>query len=86
MCPAARGNTEKRNHWRKLFATPIRERLRAAAPGARVKRKDVVWLMSLCPLDALAKGMTSPFCDMFTREEFEGYEYYEDLEKYYSFG
>ncbi|KAF7975909.1 hypothetical protein HWV62_8341 [Athelia sp. TMB] len=86
MCPAARGTGEERNHWRKLFATPIRERLRAAAPGARVKRKDVVWLLALCPLDELAKGTTSPFCDMFTRAEFEGLEYYEDLEKYYSFG
>ena len=86
MCPAAGRMKEKRNQWREVFATPIVERLRAAAPGAQVEPEDVVWLMALCPLDALAKGMTSPFCDMFTREEFEGFEYYEDLGEYYSFG
>ncbi|KAF7980799.1 hypothetical protein HWV62_36879 [Athelia sp. TMB] len=82
MCPAAGRMKEKRDYWREIFATSIVERLRAAAPGAQVELKDVVWLMALCPLDALAKGMVSPFCDMFTREEFEGFEYYEDLGEY----
>lgn len=86
MCPAAGRMKEKRDYWREIFATPIVERLRAAAPGAQVELKDVVWLMALCPLDALAKGMASPFCDMFTREEFKGFEYYEDLGEYYAFG
>lgn len=42
--------------------------------------------MSLCPLETLAKGITSHFCDLFTEEEFEGYEYYQDLDKYYAYG
>jgi len=42
--------------------------------------------MSLCPFETVAKETRSQFCDLFTREEFEAFEYYGDLNKYYGYG
>ncbi|KZP11160.1 phosphoglycerate mutase-like protein, partial [Athelia psychrophila] len=86
MCPNASGAKKRTHNWRSIFASPIAARLNKEAPGAGLKTSDIRFLMSLCPLETLAKGITSHFCDLFTEEEFEGYEYYQDLDKYYAYG
>ena len=42
--------------------------------------------MSLCPFETLAKEKKSPFCDLFSLDELDGYEYEQDLSKYYGTG
>ena len=42
--------------------------------------------MAMCPFDSVAKETLSPFCTMFTEEDFRAFEYYGDLEKYYKTG
>lgn len=82
----AGGAKEQKKYWQSIFASPIAARLNQEAPRAGLVASDITFLMSLCPLETLAKGVKSHFCDLFTEEEFEGYEYYQDLENYYGFG
>ena len=86
MCPNA-GNADKQTHqWQSVFAPPIVGRINQAAPGANLEDIDIPYLISLCPFETVAKETISPFCDLFTQEEFEAFEYYGDLNKFYGFG
>ncbi|KAL4081289.1 histidine phosphatase superfamily, partial [Scleroderma yunnanense] len=85
-CPNAHTIKKERNAWRDIFAPPIADRLNAAAPGANLKSKDVVQIMPLCAFETLFHGKTSPFCDLFTFDEYEAHEYYNDLSKFYKTG
>ncbi|RJE20200.1 3-phytase A [Aspergillus sclerotialis] len=72
------------------FTSAIRKRLEADMPGVSLTNKDVVHLMDLCPFDTIsatsdAKEL-SPFCDLFTEEEWENYNYAKSVEKYYGYG
>jgi len=42
--------------------------------------------MSLCAFETVSEEETSPFCDLFSLVEFQAYEYYHDLLKYYGTG
>ncbi|KZP27686.1 acid phosphatase [Athelia psychrophila] len=86
MCPNCSRPKKQTRYWRSIFASPIAARLNKAAPGAGLGPSDVLYLMTLCPLETVAKGVTSPICALFTEEEYEGFEYYHDLDKYYGFG
>ncbi|QRV88869.1 histidine phosphatase family containing protein [Ceratobasidium sp. AG-Ba] len=71
--------------WISVFAPPITQRLNRLLPGANLNNNDTVSLMSLCGFDTAAKnGTASPWCSVFTKDEFKNYEYSVDLEKYYS--
>jgi hypothetical protein len=86
MCPnAGEGNKESKK-WLEIFAPPIKKRLNSAAPGAHLKNKDVHHLMSLCPFHSQFKVAPSPFCALFEAEEFKGYEYHADVDKFYANG
>lgn len=85
-CPNAYAIKKEIDAWRDTFAPPIADRLNAAAPGAHLNNNDVVQLMPLCAFETLFHGKSSPFCDMFTFEEFEAHEYYDDLSKFYLTG
>ncbi|KAL1748694.1 histidine phosphatase superfamily [Schizophyllum fasciatum] len=86
MCPNAGDSDAQTDEWTSLYATPIAERLNANAVGANLSATNVYNLMSLCPFDTLAKEKPSPFCDLFTQDEFEGFAYVGDLDKYYGTG
>jgi len=86
MCPNAGESDHQTNHWLSVFAPPIVARINQAAPGADLSDVDIPHLMSLCPFETVAKQTTSYFCDIFTQKEFEAFEYYYDLEKFYAFG
>lgn len=72
------------------FAPAIRDRLEADMPGVSFTNKDVVHLMDLCPFDTVSATSDatelSPFCDLFTEEEWENYNYAKSVEKYYGYG
>ena len=44
-------------------------------------------IMDLCPFETVASPTDhfSPFCNLFTQEEWQQYDYYETLGKYYGF-
>lgn len=48
--------------------------------------KDAFYLMMMCPFETVYRREYSPFCMMFSEEEFEGFEYALDLEQYYTTG
>ncbi|KAL0571446.1 hypothetical protein V5O48_010515 [Marasmius crinis-equi] len=92
-CPAASGSDAQTSAWINVFAPPITQRLNKGAPGAGLTDQETYALMSLCAFDTVAhaldskyKGKFSPFCGLFTKEEFEDFEYVGDLDKYYNTG
>ncbi|CAE6481936.1 unnamed protein product [Rhizoctonia solani] len=71
--------------WLSVFALPITRRLNGYLPGANLVDDDISNLMSLCGFDTAAKGgIASPWCGVFEGGEWKSYEYYNDLEKYYT--
>ncbi|KAH7327620.1 histidine phosphatase superfamily [Rhizoctonia solani] len=89
-CPAARALNPPPGDiasakWLATFAPPITERLNNGLPGANLTDRDVFSLMNLCGFDSAAKnGTASPWCSVFSMDEWKSYEYYHDLEKYWS--
>lgn len=68
------------------FAPPITKRLLKGAPGVNLTNVDVFNLLAMCPFESVAKEALSPFCSMFTEDDFRAFEYTGDLEKYYRTG
>ena len=69
-----------------VAAQHIAARLNSAAPGANLEPQDAHAIMHLCPFETVAKGKLSPFCSLFSEEDFEIYEYAGDLQKFYFAG
>ncbi|KIJ69717.1 hypothetical protein HYDPIDRAFT_77157 [Hydnomerulius pinastri MD-312] len=86
MCPNAGSSSTETNAWLSTFAPPITARLNAAAPGANLSDSDTLNIMDLCPFETVANEAPSPFCDLFTMDEWASYEYYDDLKDYYGNG
>ncbi len=83
MCPNAKEGKESKT-WLKIYAGSIKKRLNPAARGANLKKKDTHSLMSLCAFHSQVLMAPSPFCGLFSAEEFTEYSYYADLAKFYS--
>ena len=84
MCPAA--VRYKVKSFIKAAFRPIAARINSVAPGANLKPRDVYTIMHFCPFETVAKESLSPFCSIFSEEDFEIYEYAGDLEKFYNQG
>lgn len=69
-----------------IYGTPIAARLNNHAPGANLTVNDIPPLMSLCAFESIANDGPSPFCSLFSSQEFSQYEYFTDLGKYYGTG
>jgi hypothetical protein len=74
--------------WVSLFVPSITARLNKNLPGADLTKEDTIYIMDLCPFNTAASdtGEISPFCSLFTTEEWQSYDYYQSLGKYYGFG
>nr|OQO20260.1 hypothetical protein B0A51_13704 [Rachicladosporium sp. CCFEE 5018] len=72
--------------WSNIFAAPIRKRLNADL-GANLTITQTIYMMDLCPFNTVASptGAISPFCALFTEQEWHQYGYYESLNKYYGY-
>ncbi|KAL5529871.1 hypothetical protein ACEPAF_6128 [Sanghuangporus sanghuang] len=86
MCPNAGSGDEQTDIWQAIYAVSAAARLNKAASGANLTVADVTNLISLCAFDTLAKEEASPFCDLFDSSDFNGFDYYGDLNKYYGTG
>jgi hypothetical protein len=86
MCSNAKSYKKPGQVWRDNFTPPIIERINEAVPGARLDNNDVAELMPLCAFETVFHEIASPFCGLFTEEEWQAREYYDDLLKYYKTG
>ncbi|TFK46995.1 acid phosphatase [Heliocybe sulcata] len=86
MCTNAGNSDAQTDQWLSVFAPNITSRLNAAAPGANLTDTDTYNLMSLCPFETVAKEQVSEFCGLFSDEEWSGFQYMGDLDKYYGTG
>jgi len=86
MCPAAENSKDEMKAFVDVAAQHIAARLNSAAPGAKLDPQDVYAIMHLCPFETVAKERLSPFCFLFSKKDFEIYEYAGDLEKFYGAG
>ena len=74
--------------WMDIFVPPIQKRLNSDLPGANFSQVDVIYFMDLCPFETVASpnGSLSPFCNLFSEDEWHQYDYYQTLGKYYGYG
>jgi hypothetical protein len=74
--------------WASIFTPPITARLNSNLPGVNLTLTDTISIMDLCPYNTVASagGNTiSPFCHLFTEMEWNEYDYYQSLGKYYDY-
>lgn len=73
--------------WASIFTPSIAARLNSNLPGVNFTSESVIDLMSLCPFHTVANelGHVSPFCKIFSEEEWHSYNYYQTLGKYYKY-
>ncbi|KAF8967497.1 phytase [Flammula alnicola] len=86
MCPNAGSSDEQTAIWTAIYGAPIAQRLNSKAPGANLTAADISNLIPICPFESVANDVTSPFCALFTAEEFGQFEYFGDLDKFYGTG
>jgi hypothetical protein len=92
MCPNAGDSDAQTDAWLAVFAPNITARLNRWAPGANVTDAETYSLISMCPFHTVASFVPgaaltlSPFCGLFTTDEFVAFEYSMDLDKYYGTG
>ncbi|KAF8887235.1 phosphoglycerate mutase-like protein [Gymnopilus junonius] len=86
MCPNAGSSDAQTSTWTSIYGAPVADRLNAQAPGATLTAADISNFIPLCAFETLVKEAPSPFCDLFTPEEFAQFEYFGDLDKFYGTG
>ncbi|KAK2865051.1 hypothetical protein FQN49_003953 [Arthroderma sp. PD_2] len=78
------------DRFRSTFIQPIVDRVNKHLPGANIEAGEIKHLMAMCPFDTVARtpdaSELSPFCHLFSHEEFRHYDYLETLGKYYGYG
>ncbi|KAK0865825.1 hypothetical protein LTS02_005118 [Friedmanniomyces endolithicus] len=75
----------KWNKWRVVYLPAIIERLSKRNPDITFSQDEVYSMQELCGFELIAKG-ESQWCDVFTHEEWEQFEYARDLLHYYRTG
>ncbi|KAH8677918.1 histidine phosphatase superfamily [Xylariales sp. PMI_506] len=71
-----------------VFGPNVTARVNANLVGANLTTTQTIYLMDLCTFETMASsnGTISQWCSLFTEDEWEYYDYYETLGKYYGFG
>ncbi|KAI1334851.1 histidine phosphatase superfamily [Xylariaceae sp. FL0016] len=74
--------------WMDIFVPPITERMNNNLPGANLTDEQTIYLMDLCPFNTVAhdQGDISRFCHLFSVDEWNDYDYYQSLGKWYGYG
>lgn len=88
MCPTFKDDSSVQTAaWRSIWLSPFIERLSHYIDGD-LQLDDAKWndFPYICGFESQITGRLSPFCDTFTQEELEQYEYHQDLRYYYGVG
>lgn len=75
---------EKTREWIGIYLAPALVRLQADIEGLELTLGDLYSFQLLCAYETVALG-GSKFCDLFTDEEWDGFEYSVDLQFWYSY-
>ncbi|KAJ8591500.1 phosphoglycerate mutase-like protein [Rhizopogon salebrosus TDB-379] len=78
------GDTQA-SKWANVYLQTAQKRLQAMIQGFNLTISDLINMQEMCAYETVALGF-SKFCDLFTEEEWEGYEYFVDLGFWYSDG
>jgi acid phosphatase len=93
-CHKYRANVDQFGHsygqtmlyeWRHTYLPPIVERLQEQNPNINFTESEVYSMQELCGFETIAHG-SSKWCDVFTHDEWEQFEYARDLLHYYRAG
>jgi len=60
--------------WAEIYLTGAKERLQKHLHGLDLTIEDIYIMQQLCPYETVALGY-SKFCELFTKEEWEGFDY-----------
>ncbi|KAI0166001.1 histidine phosphatase superfamily [Xylariaceae sp. FL1272] len=73
--------------WADKFTPAITDRVNRNLPGVNLSNSDIINFMDLCPFETVANddGRLSPFCRLFSEDEWHGYDYYQSLGKWYGY-
>ncbi|KAK5129021.1 hypothetical protein LTR85_000354 [Meristemomyces frigidus] len=71
--------------WRRAYLPPIIKRLAKQNPNLIFTEAEVYSMQELCGFETIAKG-DSMWCDVFSHEDWESFEYARDLLHYYRAG
>nr|POE79497.1 3-phytase b [Quercus suber] len=77
--------TRKLFEWRSIYLPPIIERLAQQNPDFKFTETEVYSMQELCGFETIALG-SSPWCAVFTQQEWEAFEYARDLLHFYKSG
>ena len=79
--------SEVQQIWVDIFISPILQRLNDNLPGVNLSSTEAIFVMDLCPYETVHSptGKLSPFCNLFTEKEWQEYDYYQSLGKYYGY-
>lgn len=74
--------------WMDVFARNVTARLNENLPGANLSATETIYMMDLCPFNTIADagGKISPFCGIFTEDEWRDYDYLQSVGKFYGIG
>lgn len=74
-------------NWTDVYVPPIQKRLQALISGnLTLTSSDITQMPYLCGFESQILGRVSPFCNIFTDEELQHYQYSNDLRYYYGVG
>ncbi|GAP82905.2 putative 3-phytase a [Rosellinia necatrix] len=73
--------------WVDTFVPPVAERVNKNLAGANLSNSDIIHLMDICPFETVANvdGHLSPFCNLFDKDEWNSFDYYQTLGKWYGY-
>ncbi|CAF1301013.1 unnamed protein product [Adineta ricciae] len=77
--------SEQANIWLEHYTSSIITRLNNRISGFQFSATDILAMQELCGYETVIRG-SSPFCQIFTSDEWLSFEYYFDIKYYYSFG
>lgn len=91
LCTAFKGSKSADAAQAKFLATfagALADRLNRGLPGANLSLADTISIMDMCPYDTVddISGKLSPFCSLFTEDEWKSYDYFQSLGKWYGYG
>lgn len=88
MCPTFRDDSSAQTAaWRERWLPAFAARIRAAVDGdLGIDDGYMNDFPYICGFESQVQGSLSPFCDTFTQEELDAYEYQQDLRYYYGVG
>lgn len=83
----SRVGEEAQTEWMDVFMPAVAARINAGLPGANLSHLELVYLMDQCPFHTVADAelAPSPFCGLFTEDEWRDYDYYQTVGKYYAY-